>query len=193
MNRRNVRAFCALIACAIALAGVATAQDPAAVRQRKVSPEMAHLAQMIGNWSVEFESRNAPDEPFTRLNTASNIEPLLGGAFLQEKISLPTPRGRSIELIGIWGFDRFRSVYRFAWLDDSYALFDVHEGRWSDGVLVVDNTRARTTLPFDGQEFFSRMRWGPVETNGFVVEFQVSIDGGTTWVTLQRGRYSRSR
>ena len=104
---------------------------------------------------------------------------------------MSTPDGRPIELIGIWGYDRFRSVYRFAWLDDTYALFDVHEGNWEDDALVVDNLRARTSLHFGDQEVLGRMIWSQIGPDGFAVESQASVDGGKTWFTQAKGRYSR--
>ena len=186
----SASAWAALAVCAILVEGTAQAQDSPAPPKPRVSTEMLRLADLVGEWNVEFESRNSADEPFTSLRTTSLIEPLLGGAFVQERLTLPTPRGRSIELVGIWGFDRFRSMYRFAWLDDMYKLFDVHEGNWSDEVLVVDNTRARTTLLFEGTGYFSRMRWRPISRDGFNVESLVSTDAGATWTTLQRGRYT---
>lgn len=190
---KNATVWVVCVACAAMLGGAVHAEGEPAPPKLKVPAEMLRLADLIGEWTVDFESRDSPDEPYTTLSTTSSIVPLLGSAFLQERLSLPTPGGRNIELIGIWGFDRYRSVYRFAWLDDMYRLFDVHEGNWTDGVLVVDNTRARTTLRFDDQEYYSRMRWGPLGPDGFAVESQVSTDGGATWATQSRGRYSRRR
>ncbi len=163
-------------------------QDP-----KPVPPEITKLIPLVGDWDVEFESRGGPTDASTVLFTTSRITQTLNGAFLQERLSMPMPSGSPIELIGIWGYDRFRSIYRFAWLDDTYALFDVHEGNWQGDSLVVSNTRTRTTLLIGGQEVFGRMIWSEIGPNGFTVESLASTDGGTTWFTPAKGRYTRRR
>jgi hypothetical protein len=156
------------------------------------SPAMQRLAGAIGSWTLELESRNGPHDPFTRLETTSAITEILSGAFLQERLVLPTPDGHRIEMIGLWGYDKYRARYRFAWLDEALALFDVMEGNWQDGRLVMDNARTGTTIVAQGVEYHGRMVWGPFEPDGFPVESQVSTDGGATWFTQTRGRYTRA-
>lgn len=158
----------------------------------QASPEIQRLTAALGTWTVELESRSGPEAPFTRLQTTSTITGLLGGAFIQERLVLPTPDGRRVEMMGIWGYDRYRAIYRFTWLDNVYALFDVFEGDWKDGVLTVDNTRSRTTIVAGKKEYYGRMLWGPFAPDGFPVESQLSTDGGTTWFTQTRGRYTRA-
>jgi len=106
---------------------------------------------------------------------------------------MPRAAGRPIELTGIWGFDRFRLVYRFAWLDDTYALFDVHEGHWEGEALVVTNLRARTTLIIGAEEIFGRLIWSRMTADGFSIESQASSDGGESWFTHARATYTRRK
>jgi Protein of unknown function (DUF1579) len=189
MGRTVRKTSFAFVAFAVVLFGV-HAQETAPTR--KPSQEMTELAGMVGSWAVTLESRNTPDEPFVKLQTTSVITSMLAGKFNQEKLILPTPSGRNVEMIGIWAYDKYRSVYRFAWLDDMFGLFDVMEGNRKDGVLIVDNLRTRTSFMAGGQEYLSRMKWGPIGPDGFDVESQVSTDGGATWFAQTRGRYSRS-
>ncbi|HKY53566.1 MAG TPA: DUF1579 family protein, partial [Anaerolineales bacterium] len=113
-------------------------------------PQILRLHSLIGDWKVKFESRGSPDETFVSHQITSHIVPILGGAFLQEGLSIPASGGTQVELLGILGYDRYRGVYRFAWLDDKYAIFDVHEGNWDGDALVVDNLRSGTTFRFKG-------------------------------------------
>lgn len=169
-----------------------SAVPPLAAQHPRGAPEqMARVAGLVGEWNVQLEMRNAPNEPFTTLRTTSTITQLLKGAFVQERIVLPTPAGQSIELVGIFGYDRFRSVYRFAWLDDHFALFDVMEGNWHGDSLVVNNLRSRTTIPAGGKDMYSRMVWRPLGTDSVLVESLVSADSGATWFTQTRARYLR--
>ncbi len=167
-------------------AQVGTKREP-----RGAPPEMERLRSLVGEWDVQFEGRDGPDQPFKTYRTTSRIIPLLGGAFLQETLAMPTPTGRPIALVGIWGYDRFRRQYRFAWLDDTYALFDVHEGEWGPEGLVVTNVRSGTTLRMGAQEVFGRMVWSDLSQAGFAVESSASLDGGKTWFVQAKGRYTR--
>jgi len=149
------------------------------------------LYSMIGEWDVQFEARGGPDESFKSHQITSSIIPILNGAFLQEQLSIPTSSGEYVNLAGILGYDRYREVYRFAWLDDKYAIFDVHEGNWDGDALVVDNLRSATTFRFGDLDFFSRMTWREITDEGFMIESDLSMDGGKTWFTQAKGRYVR--
>src|SRR5262245_51535122 len=129
--------------------------------------QIRRLHSLIGEWDVRFESRGGPDKPFTAHQITSSITSLLSGAFLQEQLAIPASSGRLVELIGILGYDRYREQYRFAWLDDSYAIFDVHEGNWDGDALVVNNLRSATTFRFSDAEYFSRMIWREITHQGF--------------------------
>jgi hypothetical protein len=155
------------------------------------APQIRKLHSLIGDWDVQFETRGSPDESFTLHQITSRIVPILGGAFLQEQFSIPASAGTWVELMGILGYDRYRETYRFAWLDDKYAIFDVHEGNWEGDALVVDNMRSGTTFRCKEQDLFSRMKWHEITTDAFKVASDLSMDGGRTWFTQAKGHYLR--
>ena len=167
-----------------------SAQGPA---EYGAPSQIQKLHSMIGEWEVQFESREGPEESFNSYQTASSIIPLLKGAFFQEQLALPTSSGQSLELVGLLGYDRYREIYRFAWLDKKYAIFDVHEGQWENETLVVDNLRSATTFRFGDLEFYSRMIWREITADGFMLESDLSMDGGKTWFTQAKGLYFRKR
>jgi len=150
------------------------------------------LHSMIGEWKVSFETRSSPEESFALHHITSRIIPILGGAFLQERLSIPTSSGAWVELLGILGYDRYREIYRFAWLDDKYAIFDVHEGNWKGESLVVNNIRSRTTFQFEGRDYFSRMTWHEITTDEFRFASDLSLDNGKDWFTQAKGHYIRT-
>lgn len=165
--------------------------------QGSSAPEIGAPAQirkfhsLIGDWEVQFETRSSPNESFVSHQIKSRIVSILGGAFLQEQLSIPASGGTQVELLGILGYDRYRETYRFAWLDDKYAIFDVHEGNWDGDSLVVDNLRSRTTFRFKEQDYFSRMKWHDITANEFRVASDLSMDGGKTWFAQAKGHYVR--
>ena len=152
---------------------------------------MWQLHSLIGEWKVDLETRGGPNEPLVLHRITSRIVSILGGAFLQEGLSIPTSGGTQVELLGLLGYDRYREIYRFAWLDDKYALFDVHEGNWEGESLVVNNLRSGTAFRFGNQDYFSRMRWHDITRDEFSVASELSTDGGQTWFTQAKGRYVR--
>ena len=154
-------------------------------------PQIRKLHSLSGDWRVEFETRSSLNESFNLHHITSRIDPILGGAFLQEHLSIPASGGTQVELLGILGYDRYREIYRFAWLDDKYAIFDVHEGNWDGDALVVDNLRSRTTFRFKEQDYFSRMKWHDITADEFRVASDLSMDGGKTWFTQANGHYVR--
>jgi hypothetical protein len=153
--------------------------------------EIKMLHTLIGEWNVAFETRVSPDAPFVLHQIISRIVPILGGAFLQEHISIPASGSKQVDLMGLLGYDRYRERYRFAWLDNTYAIFDVHEGNWDGKTLVVNNIRSGTTFRFGEQEFFSRMIWRDITTAGFKMESDLSTDAGKIWFTQAKGHYTR--
>lgn len=153
--------------------------------------QIRRLHSMVGEWDVQFEARGGRDESFKSHQIASSITSILNGAFIQERLSIPTSSGEYVNLIGILGYDRYREIYRFAWLDDKYAIFDIHEGNWDGEALVVDNLRSATTFRFGDLDFFSRMTWREITNEGFMIESDLSTDGGKTWFTQAKGCYLR--
>jgi len=161
------------------------------IPQYGVTPQIKKLHSMIGEWDVLFDGRGGPEEPFQSYQITSTITSLLDGTFLQEKISMPASSSESVDLIGILGYDRYREVFRFAWLDNKYAIFDVHEGNWEDDALIVNNLRSATTFQLQNIEIFSQMIWREITSNGFLMEADASLDGGKTWFAQAKARYVR--
>ena len=153
--------------------------------------QIQKLHSLIGEWEVEFETRGSPDESFVSKQITSHIVSILGGAFLQEQLSIPASGRTQVELLGLLGYDRYREIYRFAWLDDKYAIFDVHEGNWDGSLLVVNNIRSGTTVRYGNQDYFSRMIWHDISSDEFRMASDLSMDGGNTWFTQAKGHYLR--
>jgi hypothetical protein len=153
---------------------------------------MRSVSTLAGTWMVLFRGRPTPRDTFSTSLTSSVITPLLGGRFLQERAAMPLPNGAAINLIGLLGYDQFRQRYRFGWLDDAYALFDVHEGTWQQNRLVVNNLRSRSTLLDGGREVYSQMVWRDLTPDTFVAESQASVDSGVTWFTQAEALYVRT-
>ncbi len=173
---------------------LAAAQDsPPTRRATGAPPEMQKLASMAGEWQIHGEARAAPDQAWKPFETESRITAILKGAHLQESMLLPQLSGPPIELLALWSYDRFRRVYRMAYLDDTYALFDVNEGSWENDRLVFTNLRVNTPIVAGGQTIHSKITLSSLGPDGFHLENEVSTDAGKTWWLMVRGDYVRKR
>lgn len=153
--------------------------------------ELKRIAPMVGDWNVSTELATAPGQPAAKLKTTSRILPILGGAHLQETISVPLLNGSSVAMIGLWSYDRFRKTYRMAYLDERDALFDVKEGNWEGDRLVLTNVKSGTTLPMGGKQAHSRIVIHSLTAHRFLLEFAMSTDAGQTWIHQLTATYAR--
>jgi hypothetical protein len=154
--------------------------------------EVRELAWMAGRWDVKT-IYFAPDGKEYVTPTESVIEPMLGGSFLQERITVPAGAATTVSLVGVRSFDRFRGTYRFVWFDDMVTLADVYEGAAHDGAIVVTNVKSGTSYAPKGEpETFVRItqRRGANE-DAFTLMWEASNDHGATWARTAEYRYAR--
>lgn len=183
------------VVAALLSLGAGPAEEPPARRpseERGAPPEMIRLAVMAGDWKVSVEAPGPDGRMAPAFETASRITRRLGGALLEESLSLPQGDGRTINLLCLWTWDRFRGLYRMAYADDTFALFDFFEGAERDGRIVLTNLRADTSLPQKGGRWVhGRTTLSDLSQTGFTILSEVSEDGGVTWSASLRGRYRR--
>ncbi len=153
------------------------------------SQEMKDLAWLAGRWSVATRYIG-PDGKAYPGQTEAVIEPILGGAFLQEQITIPSFK---LTMTGIRSYDRFRKVYRFIWLDNIMSLADIFEGTLDKGELTVNNLKAGTcSIMPGGPETFLRFTQRPDATHDqFTLIWEASTDAGATWRKTAEYEYTR--
>lgn len=153
------------------------------------SQEMKDLAWLAGQWSVTTKYI-APDGKEYPSQTEAVIQPILGGSFLQEQITIPAFK---LTMTGFRSYDRFRKVYRFIWLDNIMSLADVFEGTLDKDGLTVSNIKAGTSsiMP-GGPETFLRFTQRPGPTHDqFTLIWEASTDAGKTWKKTAEYAYAR--
>lgn len=153
------------------------------------SQEMNDLAWLAGRWSVTT-TYFGPDGKAYPAQTEAVIQPILGGSFLQEQITIPSFK---LTMTGLRSYDRFRKVYRFIWLDDIMSLADIFEGTLDKGELTVSNIKAGTSsiMP-GGPETFLRFTQRADDTHDqFALIWEASTDAGKTWKKTAEYKYVR--
>lgn len=151
--------------------------------------EMKDLAWLAGKWSVTTKYIG-PDGKVHPGETEALIEPMLGGSFLREEITIPSFK---LSMTGFRSFDRFRKVYRFIWLDNIMSLADIFEGTMRQGDVTVSNVKAGTSSIMPGApENLLRFTQHPgADHDAFSLIWEASTDGGKTWRKTAEYEYRR--
>lgn len=156
-----------------------------------VTSQMKAMSWIAGTWDVTMTYYFPGGQSFKK-STASTIEPMLGGSFFREQITVPAGPTMDNHMIGIRSYDRFRNVYRIVWCDDVITLVDVFEGTSTDGGFTVSNVKTDTAGTFAGKRSFMRITQKAGATpDEFLVEWEVSSDEGQTWFKSADYAYKR--
>jgi len=158
-----------------------------------VTPQMKAMSWLEGKWNVSMTYQFPGGQSFKK-DTESTIEPMLGGSFYREEITVPAGPTIDNHMIGIRSYDRFRDVYRLVWFDDVITLADVFEGGPSEGGFTVSNVKPGTAGIFAGKQNSLRITQKAGATRDeFLVEWDLSTDKGQTWFKSAEYAYSRKR
>ncbi len=159
--------------------------------RRPLEPELLALADLVGEWQVEVQTPQAPDQPWASSNTTATIHAQFDGALLHEQLSLPRD-GAQIEVVRQLGWDRFQGVYRLFQFDTLSSYPAVYAGKLAEGRLQLDNVATQTPIKSAGTDVFERMSWSDLNPAGFRLEIETSRDHGVTWEPTLRLIYTRN-
>ena len=93
-----------------------------------------------------------------------------------------------------WGWDQFHETYRIVGVDDQYGFVDMSEGRFDEaGNFIVTNLETGIGFPAaNGSMTFHRITLSFDEDGkGMSNRYDVTIDGGKSWMPWLRGRSKR--
>jgi len=151
---------------------------------------MEILQHLAGTWDVKIESKDNPRAAeFVESTRSATIEPLLGGALLQEMYT----SGDGNEAIRTISYDRFRKHYLIAQANDQTTYLDLQhsEGFDDDGKLLATNEQSGTTLDMFGMNILLSTAIFDVTPEGFKMENAMSMDGGENWNTMEKLTYTQ--
>jgi hypothetical protein len=132
-------------------------------------PEQRQFDFWIGTWEVE-------DRAGQRLGR-NRIEPLLGGAVLQE--TWEGAKGGQGTSLNAWLPSR--KVWRQTWVDNQGQVLDL-EGGLNEGRMVLEG---------ETQGRHQRITWTPLPDGRVLQVWEQSQDGGRTWTRAFEGYYRK--
>ncbi|ANM29327.1 hypothetical protein ABI59_06560 [Acidobacteria bacterium Mor1] len=151
-------------------------------------PGMAPLIALAGKWNIKVEARQSPTGPFQESTATSTIAKMLKGGMMQEVQA--DERGN--ETIRQMTYDQFQKQYRITSVDNQASFMTVLEGPMEEGVMTVSNQETGTTQQVFGSPFFLKVHFKDMAADSFLVETEVSIDGGENWFVVGKSTYTRS-
>jgi hypothetical protein len=158
---------------------------------------MERLQFMVGEWNIQAYSMGEDgawlDSPLPKW---TKIEPLFGGAFLQEQ-EVPMQVGdTTICFFIMWSYDKYRQSFRMLACDDHDGLMDILEGDFdgdSDTIVVSNVNTGTAMLDTDGHQVSLRLSSTKTGDDGFTDEMHESFDGGHSWSPVYRAVHTRKR
>ncbi len=154
-------------------------------------PGMEKLRGLAGRFDVRVESF-MPGMPALETATVSEIRADFHHASLTEDVALVVLPGFPLQVRRLFSYDRFRDVFRVAYFDNSTSHLDVLEGTFEEGRLVVTNLATDTGWKYFDQPRHARQVFYEISENGFMLDVELSVDAGETWLLERRLTYKRA-
>lgn len=88
------------------------------MKMSEPAEQHAHFKRAVGKWKTQMRIWQDPDAPPSEVSGTCEFELILGGRFLQQKCAWPEFMGKTLEGLGLEGYDRYRKQYTSVWLDN---------------------------------------------------------------------------
>ena len=141
----------------------------------------------VGDWELRYRRRLAPDKDEWQEGTATNrIERTMDSCVILENF-VDGPAGGGYRGMSVSAYDARAAKWKQTWVDNQGSYLDF-AGEFKDGRMVL----AREAV-VQGQKRHQRMVWHDISKDRLQWDWEVSRDGGATWITLWHIEYTRKR
>jgi hypothetical protein len=159
-----------------------------AFHQENIAPcyhkERDALDFLIGDWNVEANVRLA-DGTWEHSSASSQIKPDLSGCLLSERFT-GTRAGHIFSALALMAFNNTNKTLQRLWSDSEHGLLVMYEGNRSGDEIIME-----TEILLDGKTVKLRNAYLAISARSFSLESGRSTDGGKSWITVTRLRYTR--
>ncbi len=110
--------------------------------QEASTPGEAHkvLDNFVGSWETETRSwMDGPDKPPSVTKGTAEVQWVLDGRFIQQQMT-GEMMGAPMHGIGYYGYDNFRKLYRFFWIDNTSTAMFTADGTLDKEGKVLTST-----------------------------------------------------
>jgi len=159
-----------------------------ALHQQNIAPcyhkEREAIDFLIGDWKVDSNVRLA-DGMWEHSSATSQIKPDLSGCLLSERFT-GTRAGHTSTALALMAFNNTSKKLQRAWSDSEHGLLVTYEGSRTGNEIILE-----TDILLDGKTVKLRNAYLEISGSSFNLESGRSTDGGKSWVTVMRLRYTR--
>jgi hypothetical protein len=146
--------------------------------------EREALDFLMGDWNVEANVRLG-DGKWEHSSATSQIKPDLSGCLLSERFT-GTRNGHAFTALALMAFNNTSKKLQRLWSDSEHGLLILYDGNRSENEIILE-----TEILLDGRSVKLRNSYLEITGNSFNLESARSTDGGKTWITVTRLRYTR--
>ncbi|HXV75871.1 MAG TPA: DUF1579 domain-containing protein [Candidatus Polarisedimenticolaceae bacterium] len=189
MSRRGEGSVARILLATIALA----AALPAAGQQggdaqgfvKAISPgeHHAHFKKMVGKWNAAVRSWPVPGGEPTEVSGATEYELVLGGRYLQQKMTAQM-MGMPYEGLGLSGYDNTAGKHTLLWVDSMSTWMTYGEGDCSDD-HKTQTIRAEVKNPMGGPTMRAKLVTRIESDDKHVFEYYIVGDDGSETKVLE--------
>jgi hypothetical protein len=151
------------------------------------APELKKLDYFVGNWTTDATVASGPWGAGGKLTDSAHGEWMKGGFFLlnHSDITLPPELGGETTSLGVMGYDADKKVYteeRFESSGRRVAMTGTIDGDTFTWAGVND---------YNGMQISSRLTIKMTSPTSCALKYEVSIDGGASWMPFYEGKATK--
>ena len=151
------------------------------------APELKKLDFFTGNWTVEATIGSGPWGAGGKFTTSANGEWMKGGFFVvsHSEFSLPPELGGSGSRLAVMSYDPDKKVYTV----EEFASDGRHE--LMSATLNGDTWTWTGEANYGGMTIERRLTEKVTSPTSYTTKYEVSADGGATWMPFWDGKASQ--
>lgn len=148
-------------------------------------PGVAHkvLEPLVGQWTYTMTHKMAADAPEQMSEGTSNIEWILGGRFLQQKVSSTLDMGGqtiNYEGIGTIGHDNVKGRYMTSWMDNMSTGIMTAVAEYDEAAATLKE-KGSYSCPMKGRDVNFTSELKIIDNDHFSYTMYETDEGGTTY------------
>lgn len=150
-------------------------------------PEVKKLDYFVGTWTTEGTVAQGPWGMGGKFSSIETLEWMAGNFFVQghSDFKMPAEVGGDGKEVSFMGYDTLQNVYTY----DSFSSQGRRET--SRGTVSGDTWTWSSSQTYGGQDIQQKMTVKILSPTSHSLKFEVSMDGGKTWMTFMEGKATK--
>jgi len=145
--------------------------------------EMKQLEHLVGKWEVHQKYQMDPTQEWQEMTGAAEFQMAVGGCALVMNFS-GEMMGMPFKGMMVQCYSREYSQWQAIWTDNMGASITVYTGNMQGDKLVLTGTEK-----WGGQEYLARISTFNMKDTSYDWTYEMSMDGGKTWVKSMESHY----